>query len=314
MCLGNEKFSSSDWTLYLGGGTPSLGGRQVAEFLAPQKLAELAGFLNLPLEATFEVNPESYSAMTYFKNSSFDRVSIGVQSFNDRLLSVLGRLHDSLQALQAVEKGLSLFRNVNVDLIYGIPGQTVGDFLNDVTKLLELGVPHISIYPLSIGKSNRRFDLPLPPSNVYLEMYLKAHELLTSAGYVHYEISNFARDKSFVSLHNLNYWLGGDYIGAGPSAHSRCSNLRWANSSSVYSWDLEKIEFDGEPIQNDRLRSFLIMRIYAKFPISYFRKEVLEAMAERGFIKMGSGYFNLTALGWFSYNRVFEEIYSSRIS
>ncbi len=310
---GGEDFENLNWTIYLGGGTPSLGGRLLAEKVSVYQIQKVFKFKSPPVEATFEVNPESRESMLFFKESGYQRVSVGVQSLKDDLLRVLGRVHNSKDAIEAVELALKNFTRVNVDLIYGIPGQTPEDFYEDIERLVDAGINHISLYPLTVGSENRAFRYELPPKDLLQEMYITSHEILVSRGFVHYEISNFSRGIENVSLHNLNYWIGGDYFGFGPSAHSRYRLMRWENSRPLSSsgegslrWRLSRIYCDCNDASREKLDLFLLMRIREWIPSSCFDADLVKELADMGLIEFRKDMFRLTPLGWFSYNRVFD--------
>ncbi|MDR3134276.1 MAG: radical SAM family heme chaperone HemW [Prevotellaceae bacterium] len=213
-------------TLYFGGGTPSV--------LSPAELhalIEKARMLFMPpdfSEVTVEINPDD-STPAYFTQlheMGVTRLSIGVQSFQERLLKQLRRRHSAQQAITSVKTAQAAgFKNISIDLMYGLPQQTPEEWQQDVALALSLRVPHISAYHLSVepktlfGKQYAKGTLKLPEEETGAQQFLYLHHTLEHAGYAHYEISNFAID-GFRAEHNSGYWQGFPYTGIGPSAHS----------------------------------------------------------------------------------------------
>lgn len=241
--LSNDTFRSEEnATVYLGGGTPSC-------FSVPQIASILMEIQNqliiddvLNNENTIEINPDDLTIERlhgYFE-SGLNRLSLGTQSFNDRELSLLGRRHDSTanyRAIALIEK--SAIDNFSLDLIFGLPGQTLRDFEFSLKTALDVHPQHISLYCLTFEKGTdfykRRESGKLIELNseIQNQMYLRAVELLSGAGFRQYEISNFAIPGR-ESKHNLNYWNLGEYIGLGPAAHSHLGNTRSANVPDVH--------------------------------------------------------------------------------
>lgn len=208
-------------TLYLGGGTPSM--------LSPAHLTELFEGLHgiLPLEnthITLEANPATFgtSKAALFKTLGVNRVSLGIQSFNNRVLKTLGREHNADEACESVrilrETGMD---EVNIDLMFSVPGQTLGDWQHTLDTAVSLQPDHISAYNLTYEEDTPFFDQLRHHDNEHLnaDMFTLAHGKLTADGFRHYETSNYARPGK-ESLHNQSYWRGEDYLGLGPSAVS----------------------------------------------------------------------------------------------
>lgn len=229
------KFSYKDEpikTLYFGGGTPSL--------LGIDTLREIINCFKLEKEAeiTIEVNPETVNSV-YLKqllNIGFNRISIGIQSFDDSILKRIGRIHKADKAIETVLSAKKVgFNNVSVDFIYGLPDQTRESFLNDLKKSVDLGVQHISLYGLKIDEGCKFFNnLPenLPDDDQQADMYLDAIKILKQNGFEHYEISNFSK-VGFESKHNLNYWNCGEYYGFGVAAHGYVDGIRYSNLERI---------------------------------------------------------------------------------
>ena len=222
-------------TIFFGGGTPSL--------LSAQTLDEILSGIRarVPLdpgaEITLEANPGTFEAGKFaeFKRLGINRLSIGVQSFNVRHLKALGRIHDDHEARRAIEIARADFDNVNLDLMYALPEQTLLDAEADVATAVEFAPQHISAYHLTLEPNTyfHRYPPPLPDEHLAADMQETIESLLADHGYAHYETSAFARPGR-ESRHNTNYWLFGDYLGIGAGAHSKISfadrivrQMRW---------------------------------------------------------------------------------------
>lgn len=239
MKMYRDRFESFD-TVYLGGGTPST--------LNPEKLGEiLAGvrehFNLLPnSEITMEVNPADldHTSLELIRNIGINRLNIGIQSFNPKILVFLGRRHSVKQAIDAIEASRKAgFTNIGLDLIYGIPGQEMNSWLDTLKCALTFEPEHLSCYQLTveartpIGMRYQQGEFHLPDEKLQHAFFIKTAEMLEGAGYVHYEVSNFARDMKRASQHNQKYWNHTPYLGLGPSAHSFLNNRRWWNERSL---------------------------------------------------------------------------------
>ncbi|MFQ5745816.1 MAG: radical SAM family heme chaperone HemW [Gemmatimonadota bacterium] len=228
-------------TIYVGGGTPSL--------LGPGAFTKLAALLRrwfrwdaAQIEWTAEANPRSLTAdvLGDWAHAGVNRISIGVQAFDDDALRWLGRLHDAEEAASAIDRAKDAgFRNLNVDLMFGLPDDVGRDWVGEIERLRELDVPHVSLYGLTaetrtpLGRRMELGRVRLATEDRYGGEYLEARDLLVDAGYGHYEISNLARPGA-ESRHNWQYWDRSPYLGVGPSAHSFLPPLRVWN---VYRWD-----------------------------------------------------------------------------
>jgi putative oxygen-independent coproporphyrinogen III oxidase len=237
LCIEAKQYSSMNFqTLYLGGGTPSLL-RASGITILLNKLRAIFNLSHLS-EATFEANPESVTAdlLDVALSSGLNRISIGVQSLSDFELKRVGRIHNSSQALRALEIAVKAgFKNISADAILGLPGQGWISLHNTLGKLAGLGLQHISIYCLAVEPHTplaAKLPPDLPDDDVQADLYEKAVEFLIEQGYRHYEISNFARP-GYECLHNLNYWRGGEYLGLGPGAASHLGGRRFKNRSDL---------------------------------------------------------------------------------
>jgi len=211
-------------SVFIGGGTPSLFSPEAISRL----LSEVRGRLPMEpdCEITLEANPGTVESGRFqgFRDAGVNRLSIGVQSFDDRALVDLGRIHGSAEAFRAIESALEVFGNVNVDLMYGLPGQTLAAARADIEQGIRLGVPHLSAYQLTI-EPNTVFHArppPLPSHDLAADMQDAVEEALGAAGFEHYETSAFARPGCGCA-HNRNYWGFGDYLGIGAGAHGKIS-------------------------------------------------------------------------------------------
>lgn len=225
-------------TVYFGGGTPSL--------IPIHQMETLFSLINRVLidnkpEITLEVNPGTISPAQIddIVRLGVNRVSVGVQSFRDHELRVLGRIHSSRQAIACIEAfsqaGLD---NISIDLMFGLPGQTVTDLLDSLKMACSLPIKHLSLYGLSVDPGTvfanevQQGCLVLPEEDVYLRMYEKSTDYLSGQGFYHYEISNYAR-LGYESAHNLHYWNYDDFIGLGAGATSMFDSIRYTTDVDI---------------------------------------------------------------------------------
>ena len=226
-------------TIFFGGGTPSLLPAKNLEKIL-QKLNDTFDTSRVK-EITLEANPgeASLEHLKDIKSLGINRISIGLQSFNDNILKLLGRLHkseDCLKTFKDIRK--AGFDNINTDMIFNIPGLTVQNWTKDLNKLLELDPEHISAYSLTVEPSTKLFNLVknkkvlMPLEKTDIEQFLLTDDILSKYGYNHYEISSYAK-KDKECQHNLHYWNLSPYLSFGPSAHSYDLNKRWWNKRSL---------------------------------------------------------------------------------
>ena len=235
------------YTVFFGGGTPSVFSADGVERIIAAVRARMP--LASDAEITLEANPGTFEAEKFraFRAAGVNRLSIGVQSFNPRHLKTLGRIHDDAEARAAIEIARQNFDTFNLDLMYGLPRQSVDEAHADIETALSFTPPHLSAYHLTIEPNTlfHRYPPPLPDDDITAEMQETVEQLLAAAGYEHYETSAFAkRDNgapasgseetlpftlhpspftAFFCRHNLNYWMFGDYLGIGAGAHSKLS-------------------------------------------------------------------------------------------
>ncbi|MDD7722678.1 MAG: radical SAM family heme chaperone HemW [bacterium] len=310
-------------TIYFGGGTPSQ--LQAADFSRIFDTINRLFRVSDDSEITLEANPDdlqpAYVGM--LRQFPFNRISMGVQSFDDDDLHFLNRRHDSRQAVRAVElcreAGIT---NLSIDLIYGLPGQTVGRWERNLEVAIRLDVPHLSAYHLIYEEGTALYKLleagrvtPVEES-VSVDLFTLLIDRLTAAGYLHYEISNFARPGCF-SRHNSSYWLGKSYLGLGPSAHSYNQQERMWNVSSlpIYIAGMEQgipnVEREPLPLET-RYNDFIITglrtmwgidleemeRRFGKRLADYCRQEAATYL-RRGLLSLKGSVMTLSRAGVF---------------
>ncbi len=211
-------------SIFFGGGTPSLfSAKAIDDILSHVRML-------LPLvpsaEITLEANPGTFETQKFadFRAAGINRLSIGIQSFNRRHLQALGRAHDDIEALRAVEIGCRYFDNINLDLMYALPEQTLADVQQDIEQACACNVSHLSVYHLTLEPNTWFYQHPprLPDDDQSADMQEMLEQLLAEKGYGNYEISAFAKSGQ-ECRHNLNYWRYGDYLGIGAGAHSKIS-------------------------------------------------------------------------------------------
>jgi putative oxygen-independent coproporphyrinogen III oxidase len=216
------------YSIFFGGGTPSLfSAKAIDEILAAVR-ARLS--LDTDAEITLEANPGTFEAEKFrgFRDAGINRLSIGIQSFDESHLKALGRIHDGGEARHAIEIAQKNFDNINLDLMFALPQQTLAECERDIDTALSFGTNHLSIYHLTLEPNTlfHRFPPPLPDDDLAADMQEMIQRKLAAAGYVNYETSAYAkpgRHGNNKSRHNLNYWRFGDYIGIGAGAHGKIS-------------------------------------------------------------------------------------------
>jgi oxygen-independent coproporphyrinogen-3 oxidase len=211
-------------TVFFGGGTPSLFAPESIDRMLAGVRARVA--LAPDAEITLEANPGTFERARFadFKAAGINRLSVGVQSFDPRFLHALGRVHDAGEARAAAAAAIEIFSNVNLDLMYSLPGQTLTDAQSDLDEALRFSPPHLSFYHLTIEPNTlfHRYPPALPDDETAADIEDAIAETLGAAGYLHYETSAYTRP-GHECLHNVNYWRFGDYLGIGAGAHSKLS-------------------------------------------------------------------------------------------
>ena len=225
-------------TIYFGGGTPSILNLKQFEKIFNALNRNFAVEKNA--EITAEINPGTVDEnfLRELKNLGVNRLSVGCQSFDDKILKTLGRIHTSKTALSTVATAKNFFDNISVDLMYALPGQTLKNLRDDLKIISALDIQHISIYGLEVEEGTKFFELNqqnklnLPSDEICSDMYDFITEKIPALGFSRYEVSNFAK-KNFESRHNSGYWTGKNYFGFGAGAHSFIKNLRTSNVADV---------------------------------------------------------------------------------
>ncbi|MBI3535705.1 MAG: radical SAM family heme chaperone HemW [Deltaproteobacteria bacterium] len=279
----HEKLAHPLKTIFFGGGTPSLTPPEnMHKILAPLKLSEKT---TPSTEWTIEANPSSINLekLKGYKALGVNRISMGIQSLNQKHLKLLGRVHDRKQALNALTSIFKAgFKNVSVDLLCGVPTQTLQDLEHHLTELLTFPITHLSCYLLTLFKSNVLYP-QLPNEETQLKHFLFVDQWLSAHGFEHYEISNYAKP-GYRAKHNLNYWKGGSYLGLGPSAHSYCKDQekRSKNTSLLNTYiktllENKKLPIEWEeiltPEQKELERWMLTLRLSDGFPTSWIKNQ-----------------------------------------
>ncbi len=265
-------------TIYFGGGTPTFFG---ADGMAVILTTIRRNFdVDNNAEITFEANPDSVSdrLLHRLRAEGFNRVSLGIQSDDNDMLKKLGRPHTYDQAVMAYHRIRKAgFRNVSVDLMYGLPGQDLQDWQETLDNVLRLLPEHISCYALKVEEGTPFWDikdmLNLPDDDTQAEMYLTAVEILRSRGFRQYEISNFCR-KGLTSKHNMKYWTGGEYLGFGPSASSDFGGKRFTLKRDLQAY-ITAIREGGDIMEDlqeipvrERAGEYLMLRLRTSVGIS----------------------------------------------
>ncbi|MES2013418.1 MAG: radical SAM family heme chaperone HemW [Pseudomonadota bacterium] len=211
-------------SIFFGGGTPSLFSAAAIDRILSH--VRMLTPLEFDAEITLEANPGTVDAAHFagYKAAGVNRLSLGIQSFNSDYLQAIGRIHDSQQAFDAAKLALNTFKQVNLDIMYGLPKQSLQDALKDAQTAIELSPAHLSFYHLTLEPNTPFHHTPpsLPDDDTSAEMQIEIEALLAQNGYEHYETSAFAK-KGKQARHNLNYWQFGDYLGIGAGAHSKLS-------------------------------------------------------------------------------------------
>ncbi len=322
-------------SVFFGGGTPSLLPVRVVELL----LDRISKYFSLTdnVEISLEANPESLRTrdrMQSFAKAGVNRLSLGLQSLDEEYLHMLGRSHkvrDSLYAvMQAREAGIG---NINVDLMWGLPGQGVRHWLNTLREVTRMKPDHISAYGLTLEdgtKMEREYSagrLALPPERDQSVMFMEGAALLEEQGYLHYEISNFAR-MGFQCRHNLGYWEGNDYLGLGPSATSTMQGRRWTNAYNQAEWaqKVEERNLDAQAMvltPRERILELVMLRLRTARGLRFKaykaltgrdfmhdHKLLIQALHENGLIRIRDGYLRLTRSGMLVSNSILSNIFT----
>lgn len=329
-------------SLFIGGGTPSV--------LEAKDLERLLGMVrkffpsDQQTERTMEGNPGTLTEekIDIIQRQGINRFSLGIQSFNDKLLKLVGRIHTADQARKAIQELRSAgFKNLNLDLMFGLPGQTLEVWQETLEEALENSPEHLSLYGLMLEEGTplyKRYSMAgnpylnvqsalLPDENLQAEMYEWAVRRLKRAGYRHYETSNFAR-RGYECRHNLGYWRGEDYLGVGPGGVTYLKRVRWKNIEDVCMYRQRLVEHKalvdeaGEEVLTLREcmaeRIILGLRLEEGVDLQAFRKDfgadlrdiyqrVLERYTYKDVFRIEGGFLRLNAKYSFVANSILQE-------
>ena len=321
-------------TIYIGGGTPS--------FIESKYIKEIVETIKSKFkikqeaEITIEINPGTVNEekLKDYKKTGINRISIGLQSTNNKILKQIGRIHTYEEFLNTYNLAKKVgFKNINVDLMLALPSQTLEELEDSVQKVIKLEPKHISVYSLIIEEGTKMQQLvdskkiQLPSDELERKMYWNIKNKLEENGYIHYEISNFSK-KGFESKHNTNCWNQKEYLGLGLSAHSYINNERFCNTSNIeeYIKNVENNNFKGNiqicEIQNEeeKKKEYMLLALrklegvdigefknkFVDNPIYLYRKE-LEKLVNEDLIEIDLNKIKLTNKGLDLANLVWEE-------
>lgn len=317
-------------SVYFGGGTPSL--LKPSFFRSFLNTLRVRGILSPSPEVTLEVNPETITPgkLREWRAAGITRLSVGVQSFQSRYLIFLGRatslkrIHEALEAIQKEN-----WKNWNVDLIYGLPLQDFDTWQEDIEKVLRYAPPHVSIYSLTLepwvplASFFHRHRRLLPSFDAQAYLFRFAEKKLGDAGYLHYEVSNFALP-GFECQHNLLYWRNGEYVGLGPSAWTHLGRKRQKNASSLrtYAKMLQSgrlpIVFEEEIVQDLKTLEdlALLLRTSRGVPVSLLSSSELRGFVQdlikEGLLFTRGGYLYPSSLGYLLLHQILSELFARK--
>lgn len=319
-------------TVYIGGGTPSL----IDSESISKIIDNVRPFIADNAEITIEINPGTADKekLERYKQIGINRLSIGLQSTDNELLSEIGRIHKYEEFLTIYNKARNLgFKNINVDLMLGLPNQDLKKLEESVEKVISLNPEHISIYSLILEENTKLYNmvmngtLKLPDEEIERKMYWKVKKMLENEGYIHYEISNFAKE-GYKSRHNSDCWEQKEYIGIGVAAHSYLDSKRFSNTESIedYIKNINNNVFDKnitiheEQTKEDKQNEYMILGLrkieginisnfknkFGENPIFLYRQE-LNKLVQEELIEIHDNYIRLTNKGLDLANMVWEE-------
>ena len=330
-----EQYDISNYdvtTIYIGGGTPS--------FIHEKYIEQLLVKLNTKLknnqtrfediEITIEINPGTITRkkLEQYKKSGINRISIGLQSTKDVLLKQIGRIHNYQEFLETYQMVKEIgFENINIDLMIGLPNQTIQDMKETLEEIQKLNPSHVSVYSLIVEENTKMEkmittgELQLPEEELERQMYWYVKNTLELNGYKHYEISNFAK-KGKVSKHNWNCWEQKEYIGLGATAHSYLNGIRYSNSAftEVGEWDFKDKTIEEKQTLEEQKKEYMLLGLrkiegvsiqkfkekFVENPIFLFREEI-EKLVEQQLLVVDGDWTRLTNKGMDLANLVWEE-------
>jgi oxygen-independent coproporphyrinogen-3 oxidase len=325
-------------TIFFGGGTPSLLPLPLLTNIVTAIRDSFSFKTNL--EFTIEANPESLTDWSYLhgiRSLGVNRLSMGVQSTDDEALRLLGRPHSGAEARAAFDTARMVgFQNISVDLIWGLPGQRLSEWLGQLRRVVKWKPDHLSCYGLTIepgtplADSDERGELEFAGDEELSKMFIYGAEYLESMGYLQYEISNFAR-MGFTSRHNLGYWEGRDYLGVGPSAVSTIRGRRWQVPCAPrdYATALRSETLDANAEELDvvtRLKEMIMLRLrtsrglrlgaYKAMTGRSFTEDfapMVQALRQNGLIRMSGGYLRLSKTGMVVSDTILANLFDSPV-
>ena len=333
----NKKINISNTvvsTIYIGGGTPSI----VPPKFIEQILNKIRSKFNVSdkAEITIEINPGTVNKekLQYYKNIGINRLSIGLQSADDRILNLIGRIHTYTEFEEAYTLARSIgFKNINVDLMIGLPTQSIEDITKTLNCIIEKNPEHISVYSLIVEEETKMFELisnnklQLPNEKTEREMYWLVKNTLAEKGYFQYEISNFSK-KGYESKHNVNCWKQMEYIGYGVAAHSYFNNKRFSNITNIVEYiknceadNIEKnIIINEEQNKEEQMKEYMLLGLrkieginieefknkFEENPLEIFEYEINKLINEE-LIENTGNFIKLTSKGLDLANQVWME-------
>lgn len=321
-------------TIYIGGGTPSvIDSKYIIEIL--QEIYNIAG-LDENREVTIEINPGTINKekIEDYKKAKINRISIGLQTTNDNLLKDIGRIHSYKQFKDAYNLVKQTgFTNINIDLMLALPNQTLEDLDESLKKVIDLNPTHISVYSLILEENTKLEELinkkilELPSDDTERQMYWKTKEVLEKNGYMHYEISNFAK-QGYESSHNSNCWKQHEYYGFGLACHSYVNNIRYSNIEDLEKYikyiendEYNKIKQINEiQTKNSKAKEYMMLKLrcvegvsikeykanFQENPLYTYRKEI-ERLVREELLEVDGDNIKLTAKGLDFANEVWKE-------
>lgn len=316
-------------TVFFGGGTPTL----LPTYLFRRIVNKLRDVFDVSCDAEFtvEANPKTVSddALSVYSDCGVNRISIGLQSIHENELKKLGRIHtygDFLQSFELIAK--HGFKNISVDLMYGIPDQTVSSFDKTLTEVLKLPITHTSVYGLIVEEGTPFFDmrdsLNLPTLDDECDMYYLAARRLGEAGFTHYEISNYSKGEQYRCNHNLKYWRDEEYIGVGLAAYSYFGGIRYGNSRNLDEYnrssegeytEREAIDTEGEMYEYAMLRlrlseGFSLEDYKRRFGVDFLRgrEDLVKRLVGAGYLTAEGDRLALTESGFYLSNSILAEL------
>lgn len=307
-------------SIFFGGGTPSLISPQGIESLL-NRISKHVEFAQ-NIEITLETNPGTveHFELADYKSAGINRISLGAQSFDDQKLKLLGRIHCASETLAAVDKLHRInFNSFNIDLMHGLPQQSLEQALLDLSTAIDCKPPHLSWYQLTIEPNTffHKYPPPLPNDDLTWQIQTQGEQLLANAGFKHYEVSAFAQPGNFCQ-HNLNYWEFGDYIGIGAGAHGKITDLKtfdiqrtWKTRTPTDYLNPDKKFLAGiSAVAKDQLPSEYMLnrlRLFMPLDVRQFQQytglpctrivNILNTACEQGLMQQNNDCYTLTQLG-----------------